>query len=87
MDKAIIGGILPHRLETVIGQKYLYCTCGKSKDGGLCDGAHKGTRFTPKAFIAARERSVLCTCKRTKEAPFCSGAHRGLSEEDIGNPA
>lgn len=87
MEKPIIGGILPLRLETVIGQKYLYCTCGRSKDGAICDGSHKGTGLTPKAFTAQRERSVLCTCKRTKEAPFCSGAHRGLSAEDIGTSA
>ena len=84
MARAIIGGFLPAKLETIVGQKYLYCTCGRSKDGALCDGAHQGTGLAPKPFIAPRERSVLCTCKKTKEAPYCSGAHRGLSVEDVG---
>ena len=81
MNKPIIGGILPAKLETVVGQKYFYCTCGHSKDGTLCDGSHKATGLSPKPF------TVLCTCKRTREAPYCSGAHRGLTEDDIGKPA
>ncbi len=87
MNKPIIGGILPAKLETVVGQKYFYCTCGHSKDGALCDGSHKGTGLSPMPFTALRERTVMCTCKRTKEAPYCSGAHRGLTEDDIGKPA
>ena len=84
MDKAVIGGIVPAKLETEIGKKYLYCTCGRSTNGALCDGSHQGTTFKPRPFTAVRERTVVCTCKRSAEAPYCNGAHRGLSEEDIG---
>lgn len=84
MEKAVIGGIVPAKLQTEPGKKYFYCTCGRSKDGALCDGSHKDTGFKPRPFTALRERSVVCTCKKSAEAPYCNGAHRGLSEEDIG---
>jgi len=87
VEKAIIASIVPAKIQAQIGKKFLYCTCGKSKDGALCDGSHRGTSFKPIPFVAQRERLVLCTCKKTKEAPYCSGAHRGLSEEDIGKGA
>ncbi|MBE0492018.1 MAG: CDGSH iron-sulfur domain-containing protein [Sulfurospirillum sp.] len=87
MEKALIAGIVPAKLDTEVGKKYMYCTCGRSKNGALCDGSHAGTKLRPRAFTAQRERSVICTCKKSAEAPFCSGSHRGLSKADIGKIA
>jgi len=83
MEKPVIGGCLPFKLETIVGETYFYCTCGRSRDGALCDGSHKGTGLSPKRFVASFVRAVLCTCKRTTEAPYCSGAHRGLGPLDV----
>lgn len=87
MEKPLIGGFVPYKFESVVGQTYYYCTCGRSSNGALCDGSHKGTGLTPKAFVAQREKSVLCTCKRSAEAPYCDGSHRGLTEKEVGSIA
>lgn len=56
--------------------KYYWCSCGKTKTPGFCDGSHKGTRLQPLAFeIKEHKKVALCNCKRTKTPPFCDGAH------------
>ncbi|VAX15033.1 Glutamate synthase [NADPH] large chain [hydrothermal vent metagenome] len=58
---------------------YHWCSCGLSKDQPFCDGAHKGTDFTPVEFKIEKEEEVaLCNCKHTAAAPFCDGAHTKL---------
>jgi CDGSH-type Zn-finger protein len=58
------------------GKTYLFCTCGNSEDGVLCDGSHKGTAFEPKEFISTRDSEFhLCRCKKTTNTPFCDGSH------------
>lgn len=55
---------------------YYWCSCGKTKTPGLCDGSHKGTDKQPRQFVIAEKKQVaLCNCKRTKTPPFCDGAH------------
>ena len=55
---------------------YYWCACGRSKKQPFCDGSHKGTEFTPKAFEVKEAKQVaLCNCKHTKNAPFCDGTH------------
>ncbi len=58
---------------------YYWCSCGESKKQPFCDGAHKGTEFTPEVFkVDKKETVALCQCKHTKNPPFCDGAHRTL---------
>jgi len=58
---------------------YYWCSCGLSENQPFCNGAHKGTEFTPNAFEVTEEKQVaLCLCKNTKNAPFCDGTHAGL---------
>ncbi|MEM7769862.1 MAG: CDGSH iron-sulfur domain-containing protein [Cyanobacteria bacterium P01_E01_bin.6] len=58
---------------------YYWCSCGLSETQPFCNGAHKGTEFTPTAFEVAETKQVaLCLCKNTKNAPFCDGTHSGL---------
>lgn len=55
---------------------YYWCSCGKTKTPGFCDGSHKGTDSKPLAFVIPEQKKVaLCNCKRTKTPPFCDGAH------------
>ena len=43
-------------------KEYYYCTCGKSEDGVFCNGAHKGTEFTPKVLDQIKNMaSYMCT--------------------------
>lgn len=57
---------------------YWWCSCGKSKKGAFCDGAHKEEKkFKPvKVEITADQKVFLCGCKKTKAAPYCDGSHK-----------
>lgn len=66
----------PVNVALEAGKNYLYCTCGKSKDGVFCDGAHKGCDFKPMKFSVTESNDYhLCTCKKTSNAPYCDGSH------------
>ena len=66
----------PVQMNLEADKEYHYCTCGKSKDGVLCDGSHKGTDFTPTAFSVKESKEYyLCSCKKSDNEPFCDGAH------------
>lgn len=58
---------------------YYWCSCGKSKKQPFCDGAHKGSEFTPMPFDIEETKKVpLCNCKYTNDPPYCDGFHRDL---------
>lgn len=68
--------LTPVKMNLKAGKKYYYCTCGKSADGVLCDGAHKGTAFVPSVFTVEESKEYsLCSCKKSKSPPFCDGSH------------
>lgn len=57
--------------------KYFYCNCGLSDKQPFCNGAHKGTKFTPMAFeLKEKTKVALCQCKETKNPPYCDGSHK-----------
>src|SRR6202050_2058711 len=65
--------------ELKAGERYLWCSCGRSKQQPFCDGSHAGTGFAPVALKAERDEEViLCGCKHTAGAPFCDGTHSNL---------
>jgi CDGSH-type Zn-finger protein len=62
----------PAVLELEAG-KYFYCTCGLSDKQPFCNGAHKGTNFTPMAFeLKEKTKVALCQCKETKSNQILS---------------
>ena len=66
------------RLEA--GQRYLYCTCGKSKQAPFCDSSHHGSKYKPTLFVAQRTGPHrMCNCKLTGTAPFCDGTHQAFT--------
>ncbi len=78
MSEPEIAAKAPVVLELEPGT-YWWCACGRSKDQPWCDGAHKGTEFTPMELaIEEKKRVAMCACKRTAKSPFCDGAHAKL---------
>jgi len=67
------------------GNSYYFCTCGKSANQPFCDGAHKGSGFAPRSFVAEKDGPAhLCGCKQTSNAPFCDGSHKQVPADQIG---
>lgn len=65
--------------EVKAGQRYLWCSCGRSANQPFCDGSHAGTGFSPVLFEARADEDVIfCGCKHTGRRPFCDGAHNNL---------
>lgn len=78
-NEAVIAARSPIAVEVKAGQKYWWCSCGKSSKQPFCDGSHKGGPFTPKEFTADKDETVwLCACKQTHAAPRCDGSHKQL---------
>ena len=87
-NNPIVADKRPVKVSLEKGKKYFFCTCGKSAKQPFCDGAHKGSEFSPKAFEAEEDKDAfLCACKCSADSPFCDGAHKKLSEEDVGKEA
>ncbi|MBF0425039.1 MAG: CDGSH iron-sulfur domain-containing protein [Magnetococcales bacterium] len=66
----------PKMVKLPAGEHWL-CTCGKSKAGPLCDGAHKGSDKSPRQVILKQAEEVaICQCGRTGNPPRCDGSHK-----------
>jgi CDGSH-type Zn-finger protein/mannose-6-phosphate isomerase-like protein (cupin superfamily) len=67
--------------EIKAGKRYLWCSCGRSKQQPFCDGSHVGTSFLPIPYKAERDEEVIfCGCKHTGTRPFCDGTHSNLTD-------
>jgi len=78
MKTPVIAALFPAVLKAEKGSFY-WCSCGKSKKQPFCDGAHKGSEFTPlKVDITEAKTVAWCQCKHTKTPPFCDGSHNQL---------
>lgn len=78
--------------EVKAGERYLWCSCGRSQTQPFCDGSHEGTEFRPVLFKAKVDEDVIfCGCKHTGTPPFCDGAHNNLPggyfDDDPDSPA
>jgi CDGSH-type Zn-finger protein/mannose-6-phosphate isomerase-like protein (cupin superfamily) len=78
--------------EVKAGERYLWCSCGRSSNQPFCDNSHVGTEFKPVPFEAKADEDVIfCGCKQTGTQPFCDGAHNNLPggalEDDPDSPA
>lgn len=69
----------PYKVTLEAGKKYAWCACGLSKAQPFCDGAHKGSEYSPVVFTADKsEEAWLCGCKHSKAGTRCDGTHNGL---------
>jgi CDGSH iron-sulfur domain-containing protein 3 len=66
-DKAQPSSVLgPHRINIRASRRYLWCSCGRSKNQPLCDGSHEDTPFLPVAHKPVEALTVaFCGCKLT----------------------
>ena len=75
MDKPKIAQKMPYVMDLQPG-KYYWCACGQSKNQPYCDGAHKGTSFTPvMTEITEPKKVAWCGCKNSANGAFCDGTH------------
>jgi len=85
MNNPIISDNKPKKVTLNKDEKYFFCTCGRSENQPFCDGSHKGTSITPRAFIAEKDGDAwLCACKHTGNAPYCDGTHKQFSAGQVG---
>ena len=79
MEKPKVAAKEPAIVELGSGKAYAWCSCGKSSNQPWCNGAHKGSLFTPHIIRVDKAKSeVLCQCKQTKTPPYCDGSHMEL---------
>ena len=79
MSKPVIAQKSPIPVDVEAGKSYYWCSCGKSATQPFCDGAHKGTGFTPTAFTADKSETVyFCGCKSSSTGALCDGSHTSL---------
>jgi CDGSH-type Zn-finger protein len=66
----------PFAVQVEAGKTYYWCSCGKTANQPLCDGAHKGSDKAPTPFKAeVSETRYFCGCKKSNNPPFCDGTH------------
>ncbi len=79
MSDPVIAKKAPFAVDVVAGETYYWCACGRSATQPFCDGAHKGSEFTPIAHVAtATEKAFFCGCKHSKTGALCDGSHKTL---------
>ena len=69
----------PYPINVEAGKTYYWCSCGRSATQPFCDGAHKGTGFSPKPYTAEKDGTVyFCGCKHSGKDELCDGSHKQL---------
>lgn len=85
MSKPVVADNKPVAVQLEEGKEYYFCVCGRSSDQPFCDGSHKGTGLSPKAFTAEESgEAYLCQCKQTNDSPFCDGTHNNVPDDMVG---
>lgn len=65
----------PEALALPAGVHHL-CSCGRSRHGWFCDGAHLGTgRIAFELRLKTDETVWLCRCGHSRRYPLCDGSH------------
>ena len=79
MSEAVVAQKAPYANDIEAGNRYAWCSCGRSAKQPFCDGSHKVTDFTPVIVEAKDTKTVyFCGCKKTGNQPYCDGSHNAL---------
>jgi CDGSH-type Zn-finger protein len=79
MADPVIAQKTPYSYDVKEGEKYFWCSCGKSTNQPFCDGSHKGSEFDPLGVTAEETKTVFfCGCKHSANKPYCDGNHKDL---------
>ena len=82
MSTPKIAARQPIKVDVKEGETQYWCACGLSSNQPFCDGSHRTTDITPKAFTPEETgEAYLCMCKHSKNPPYCDGTHATLKEE------
>ena len=82
----VAARLFPSFVNVEKGKTYYWCSCGLSKNQPFCDGAHKGTAFSPVKYEATESKRVLfCMCKQTGTAPICNKTHVKIAVKTHGS--
>ena len=83
--KPVIAANKPVSVTLNADEVYYFCQCGRSSTQPFCDGSHRGTGLSPKAFTASESgEAALCQCKHSGNLPYCDGTHKRFSKDDVG---
>lgn len=78
MEKPEVPQKAPFVMEVEPGN-YAWCSCGKSTKQPYCDGAHKGSSFSPIIEVVEEKKVIAwCGCKNSSKGGFCDGSHSKL---------
>lgn len=78
-SKPVIPRKGPYEVEVEKGKVYWWCACGKSASQPFCDGAHKGSAFSPVRWTAQESgKAWFCGCKHSADGAMCDGSHKKL---------
>ena len=87
MTSPIIANNSPARVALEKDKKYYFCMCGRSNNQPFCDGSHKGSEFSPMAFVCEASKDYyLCRCKHSSNKPYCDGTHKQFVDDQVGKP-
>ncbi|MEI8296518.1 MAG: CDGSH iron-sulfur domain-containing protein [Pseudomonadota bacterium] len=77
MTTPVVAVTGPIVVDVEAGKNYWWCSCGKSAKQPFCDGAHKGSAFSPVKYTAPETgKAWFCTCKRSAKGVLCDGSHK-----------
>ncbi|MFM7676950.1 MAG: hypothetical protein ACKO5F_15530 [Synechococcus sp.] len=76
----------PEPLDLPAG-RYLLCSCGRSRHGWFCNGAHLGTGLIPRDLRLDKSTTVLmCSCGRSHRYPDGGGPAAAAPGSDRSAP-
>ena len=71
----------PEPLQLPAGRHQL-CSCGRSRHGWFCDGAHLGSgRVSHELVLPKAETVMMCGCGHSRRYPLCDGSHAARTRQ------
>ena len=81
MDEKQIAHRAPIPVEVEAGNKYFWCSCGKSGTQPFCDGTNKDACRAVEYTAEESATVYFCACKHSQNPPLCDGSHKSLDDD------